>query len=48
MDMVGGTSIGSFIGGIVACEQSYDKVESVARAWADKAASFWFYLSGGR
>jgi lysophospholipid hydrolase len=46
VDMVGGTSIGSFIGGVVANEQSYERVNSIVGAWALKASSYWFYLSG--
>lgn len=46
IDMIGGTSIGSFIGGLYACEQSIEKVDPLASKWAEKGSSLWFYLMG--
>lgn len=46
IDMIGGTSIGSFIGGLYACEQSIGKVDPIAQSWAEKGASLWFYFLG--
>lgn len=42
--MIGGTSIGSFIGGLYACEQTIEKVDPIAQSWAEKGASLWFYF----
>lgn len=44
--MVGGTSIGSFVGGVWAREQSVAKVNPIVKAWASKLASLWFYFEG--
>lgn len=44
--MIGGTSIGSFIGGLYACEQTIEKVDPIAQSWAEKGASLWFYFLG--
>jgi len=44
VDMIGGTSIGSFIGGLYSCEQSVLKVNPIAKSWASKLASLWFYF----
>jgi predicted acylesterase/phospholipase RssA len=44
--MIGGTSIGSFIGGLYACEQTIDKVDPIAHSWAAQGSSLWFYLMG--
>jgi lysophospholipid hydrolase len=46
IDMIGGTSIGSFVGGLYACEQSIEKVDPIARRWAEQGSSLWFYLMG--
>jgi lysophospholipid hydrolase len=46
IDMIGGTSIGSFIGGLYACEQTIDKVDPIAHSWAVQGSSLWFYLMG--
>ena len=46
IDMVGGTSIGSFIGGLVACEQYCARVDPIAKSWSAKLASLWFYFEG--
>lgn len=44
--MIGGTSIGSFVGGLYACEQSIEKVDPIAHRWAEQGSSLWFYLMG--
>lgn len=46
IDMIGGTSIGSFIGGLYACEQSIEKIGPIAHSWAERGSSLWFYLMG--
>jgi hypothetical protein len=46
VDFIGGTSIGSFIGGLYASEQSIEKVDPLAGQWATQASSLWFYLWG--
>lgn len=44
IDFVGGTSIGSFIGGMYACEQSFVKMEPIVRRYCEKMSSLWFHV----
>jgi lysophospholipid hydrolase len=41
VDMVGGTSIGSFVGGLYAYENSISTVNPIAETWALKMNSYW-------
>lgn len=44
IDFVGGTSIGSFIGGIYASEQSVIKMDPIVRKYCEKMSSLWFHV----
>ena len=44
IDFVGGTSIGSFIGGMYAREQSFIKVLPIAKSYCKKMSSLWFHV----
>lgn len=46
IDMVGGTSIGAFVGGLYAIDQSFIKIVPKMRIWAMKLSSIWFHIQG--
>lgn len=44
IDFIGGTSIGSFIGGMYAREQSSLKILPIAKKYCEKMSSLWFHV----
>jgi CRP-like cAMP-binding protein len=44
VDIVGGTSIGAFIGGCYAKENAFMSIFPTVKAWAQISSSYWFYI----
>lgn len=44
IDIVGGTSIGAFVGACYAKETSFMSVLPIVKAWAQLSSSYWFYI----
>ena len=46
VDYVGGTSIGSFVGALVAAEERHSKIEPMVATWSKTLSHWWFYVQG--